>query len=491
MAVASLKRELGLRDLVLTQILFVVGLSNFGFAAKLGAAHAVFWLTAIVLFYIPTAMVVIRLNSWRPLEGGLYQWAHAAFGDLAGFLVAWNLWIYAMALMSEIGIVTVTNLAYAIGPSAVPLAENKVVLTVVTAALVLGLAAVSILGLSVGKWIYNLGGVTVLILIGALLAANFVPHSRATLSLKPPPLTLLNLNILGKLAFFALGGFEYVAVFAGECKDPARMIARSVVISAPIIAALFIFGTGAVLAVVEPGQVDLVSPVLQAISVAARPMGLAVHLASGFFALLLVSRLAQASINFAVNSRLPMVAGWDHLLPEWFTKLHPVRRTPINSTLFVAAVTLALALAGIAGAGRQEAFQLLQNASGIFYGLTYLAMFAIPILGYAEASIALRAAAVSGFGMTLLCVVLSVFPIIDVPNPWGFTLKVGGTVTGLNLVGWLIYRRTSRGLKRSSRSSTSSMVVPGGMVTSGPREPNTPASPAAAPAAAPIPKPIP
>jgi len=249
----------------------------------------------------------------------------------------------------------------------------------------------------------------------------------------------LNLNILGKLAFYALGGFEYVAVFAGECREPERLIAKSVMIAAPIIAALFIFGTGAVLAVVAPADVDLVSPVLQAISVAARPLVLATYLASAFFVLLLVSRLAQSSINFAVNSRLPMVAGWDHLLPTWFTRLHPTRRTPVNSALFVAALTLALALAGIAGAGRQEAFQMLQNASAIFYGLTYLVMFAIPILGQGAPSMSLRLAAASGFAMTLLCVVLSIFPIISVPNRLTFTLKVSGAVIASNGLAALIY----------------------------------------------------
>jgi amino acid transporter len=303
---------------------------------------------------------------------------------------------------------------------------------------------VSILGLGVGKWIYDFGGIAVLVLVGGLVAANFVPHQRQTLSLVVPPLTLLNLNIFGKLAFLALGGFEYVAVFAGECRDPARAIARSVAISAPIIAALFIFGTSAVLAVNDAADVDLVSPVLQAISVAARPVAAAAHLASTFFAMLLFSRLAQSSINFAANSRLPMVAGWDHLLPEWFTRLHPVRRTPVNSVLFVAAATLAFALAGIVGAGRQEAFQLLQNASGIFYGLTYLAMFAIPILGYASASLPLRLAALSGFALTLLCVVLSVFPIIDVPNAVLFTVKISATVVGCNVLGALIYRLQRR-----------------------------------------------
>src|SRR5579862_2936265 len=435
----GLKRELGLRDLVLTQILFVAGLTNLGNSAKLGASHVTFWLAAIVLFYIPQAMVVIHLNGWRPIEGGLYQWAHAAFGDLAGFLVAWNLWIYAMALMSEVGLTTMTNIQYAIGPSAAWLADSKPVVAAATTVLIFALAAVSILGLSVGKWIYNLGGVTVLILLGALLTANFVPHQRQTLSLAIPPLTLFNLNILGKLAFFALGGFEYVAVFAGECRDPERLIAKSVMITAPIIAALFIFGTSAVLAVVDPADVDLVSPVLQAISVAARPLVLAAYLASAFFVLSLISRLAQSSINFAVNSRLPMVAGWDHLLPAWFTRLHPTRRTPVNSALFVAGVTLALALAGIAGAGRQEAFQLLTNASEIFYGLTYLVMFAIPLLGRAAPSLSLRLAAASGFAMTLLCVALSIFPIINVPNRLSFTLKISGTVIASNGLAVLIY----------------------------------------------------
>src|SRR5215472_16711944 len=143
LAAHGLKRELALRDLVLAQILFVVGLTNFGNSAKLGPSHVIFWVTAIVLFYIPHAMVVIHLNRWRPLEGGLYQWAHAAFGDLTGFLVAWNLWIYAMFLMSEIGLTTVTSLAYAIGPSALWLAESKLVVAAATTVLIFGLAAVS------------------------------------------------------------------------------------------------------------------------------------------------------------------------------------------------------------------------------------------------------------------------------------------------------------------------------------------------------------
>ncbi|PYK44164.1 MAG: amino acid permease, partial [Verrucomicrobia bacterium] len=59
-----------MRDLVLTQILFIVGSSWVGAAAKLGQSHLFFWLLAILLFYIPQAAVVIYLNRLMPLEGG-------------------------------------------------------------------------------------------------------------------------------------------------------------------------------------------------------------------------------------------------------------------------------------------------------------------------------------------------------------------------------------------------------------------------------------
>src|SRR5206468_8996755 len=68
----ALKKPLGLRDLVLTQILFVVGSSWVGAAAKLGQAHLFFWLLAILLFYVPQAAVVIYLSRVMPLEGGIY-----------------------------------------------------------------------------------------------------------------------------------------------------------------------------------------------------------------------------------------------------------------------------------------------------------------------------------------------------------------------------------------------------------------------------------
>src|SRR5467141_3852263 len=113
-----LPRELGLTDLALTQVLFVVGLPWVGVAAKQGPSHVIFWLIAMALFYIPSAIVVIYLNRILPLEGGLYQWAKLGFNEVTGFLVAWNLWLFAILNTSETGLQVTQYLVYILGPGA-------------------------------------------------------------------------------------------------------------------------------------------------------------------------------------------------------------------------------------------------------------------------------------------------------------------------------------------------------------------------------------
>src|SRR6202166_1422350 len=122
---ASLKKPLGLRDLALTQILFVVGSSWVGAAAKLGPAHLFFWLLAILLFYIPQAAVVIYLNRLMPLEGGIYQWAKLGFNEFVGFIVAWNLWLLSITVIALGGMFVTTNISYALGEAAAWMPNSK------------------------------------------------------------------------------------------------------------------------------------------------------------------------------------------------------------------------------------------------------------------------------------------------------------------------------------------------------------------------------
>jgi amino acid transporter len=446
---SEFKKQLGLLDLTLTQILFIVGLSWVGAAGKLGPSHVVFWLLATALFYIPTAMVVIHLNKLMPLEGGLYQWARLGFNELVGFMVGWNLWVYVILLTSEIGLLTASNISYALGPGALWMGDSKWFITICSVAVTILLMGATVFGLGVGKWIHNAGGFLMIAIFVTLIGLPLVALARGEhidyhpFPLAIPAVSLFSLNILGKMGFGALGGFEYVAILAGECRDPARTIGRSVIVSAPVIALMFILGTSSVLAYLKPDDIDLVAPIPQVLSLGFRPLGIAARVVPIVILSLLGLRLAQASVNFTANSRLPMVAGWDRLLPQWFTRLHPRYKTPVNSIVFVGAMVLCFGLAGIAGVGRQEAFQMIQSASIIFYALSYLAMLLIPLLGLRGRGVRIRAglkiAAVSGFLMTLLNVALSIFPIVEVKSRLQFAGKVSGVIIVANVIGVALF----------------------------------------------------
>src|SRR4029434_9065825 len=178
---AALKKPLALRDLVLTQILFVVGSSWVGTAAKLGQAHLFFWSLAIVLFYIPQAAVVIYLSRVMPLEGGIYQWAKLAFNEFAGFMVAWNLWLLSIMVIALGGMFVTTNISYAIGDNAAWMPHSKWCVSMVSCEMFASLGLVAVRGLSLVKWVHNIGGFAMLAVYAGLIGLPFFALMRGNL----------------------------------------------------------------------------------------------------------------------------------------------------------------------------------------------------------------------------------------------------------------------------------------------------------------------
>ena len=446
----ALQKPLTLRDLVLTQILFVVGSSWVGAAAKLGHAHLFFWFLAILLFYIPQAAVVIYLSNHMPLEGGIYQWAKLGFNEFAGFIVAWNLWLLSITVIALAGMFTTTNISYAIGPSAAWMPDSKLCVSLVSAALVIGLGWSCVRGLSLGKWVHNVGAFAMLIVYTALILLPFLALARGELkAYHPLQLALPTMsifycfNIFTKLAVGALSGFEYVAILAGETRSPARDIGRSVLNASPVIALMFILGTSSVLAFIGDNPIDLIGPVPQTLRLGLRSFPIAGAIASIAILLMAARTISSTSVHVTGSSRLPMVAGWDRLLPNWFSRLHPRYKTPVNSVIFVGTITLLIAITSQIGAGIQEAFQLVDNAANVFYGIVYLTMFAIPIFGSravrSGASIWLRIAAICGAAVSLSAIFFTVYPIIDVPSPLSFGAKIIAVTATANAIGVAIY----------------------------------------------------
>jgi amino acid transporter len=443
----GLRKELGLRDLVLAQILCVVGSSWVGIAAKLGRAHVAYWLAAMLLFYVPLAVVVIYVNRLMPLEGGLYQWAKAGFGEMAGFLTAWNLWVYAVIVTGSILFAVPTDVAFMLGAHAAWLPSSRPATMAIIGGVMAGITIVAIRGLNIGKWLHNIGSILLLIAYGVLLLLPLWALWHGSLSqYEPVPwqwprVDWLGLAVFGQMTSGALSGFEYVAILAGECRSAARTVGQSVVISAPIIALMFILGTSSVLAFVGGQPINIIGPIPQTFRIA---LGAASWAAPVGIFMIMARQISGASLIFTGLTRLPMTAGWDNLAPRWFTRLHPRFRTPVNSIVFVAAMVMVLVLLSMAGVGEQEANQLLSMTSIAHYAIAYVVLFALPLFGRQAFRAALPrwviAVSAAGLLASAVTLVIAVYPIVDVVNRASYAAKIVIVVVLANAVGVLLYR---------------------------------------------------
>ncbi len=196
---------------------------------------------------------MIYLNRLMPLEGGLYQWAKQGFGEMAGFLTAWNLWVYAIVSTGSIVFVIPTDISYMFGPSAAWLPASK-------------LATLALTGVGDGghrpgghsrtryrqvaaqhRQHTHPAGLRDPAGAAALGAMEWTNPSYTPVPWQMPKLDWFGVAIFGQITVGGLSGFEYVAILAGECRSASRTIGQSVVISAPIIALMFILGTSSVL----------------------------------------------------------------------------------------------------------------------------------------------------------------------------------------------------------------------------------------------------
>ena len=206
---------------------------------------------------------------------------------------------------------------------------------------------------------------------------------------------------------------------------------------------MFILGTSSVVAFIPRGDIDVIGPIPQVLSIGFGSLGWVGAIGSVAILGIAVRTIALMSIYFVGNTRLPMVAGWDRLLPAWFSRLHARYKTPVNSILFVGAVTLVIGVASLTGVHAHEAFQLIDNAGGVFYALTYLVLFAIPLFGMKALGVKapwwLKIACASGFIVTLIYIRYSIVPITNVEDLRSFGLKIIVTVVLANVVGVGLY----------------------------------------------------
>jgi amino acid transporter len=446
------------------QILLVVGITWSGIAARQGGTHIWFWLMALVFFFIPQAAVVGWCAQVWPIEGGVYQWTKYALGPFAGFMSAWNFGVWALLAISNIGILTATSLSYGLGPGAAWMEDSHALIAALTIGLFGVILLINLPGFGIGRWVAHFGtAVTVLVTLLLMALLFFHPHAtkanphvnpQVPFSFAMPALTLFSVNLFSKIAFNALSGLEQVAVFAGETRNAGRAIMRSAWIAAPLCGLIYVLMTGAMLAYTPAAKVDLTGPIPQILAAAfggggggaGTDWGLVLGRAT--ILVLAVALVAQFAVIVAETSRLPMVAGWDRMIPAWFTRLDPRWKTPTRSIAVIVALSIFFGLLATYGTGAQEAFQVITSVGNLAYGIYYVMMFAIPLVVgkrfEARAGTWLKVGALCGMVVTLLAMGFNLLPIVDVASKWVFAGKVAVPAVLMNLAGMAVYWNGTR-----------------------------------------------
>jgi amino acid transporter len=443
-------RAMGFRDLVLFYIVTGISLRWIATAATVGASAVVIWLIAWCAFYLPLALSVMELSSRYPQEGGMYIWTKRAFGEFPGFMTGWTYWASNLPYYPAILYFAAGNALY-IGPASwQSLSSNKTYFLLFA---LLGLALgtfLNVIGLSVGKWLHNLGAIgtwlpiAILFAIAATAWHRFGSATKFTTASMTPHMHFRDVLFMATIVF-ALGGSESASFLGDEVKDARRNLPRGLLAGGAFVTTGYILGTVAVLIALPASQVSGLQGIMQAISQSAERVGFS---GIGPLAALLItiSNLGALGAWLAVSARLPFVAGLDRYLPSAFARVHAKWGTPHVALLVQAVCGVIFIVLGQAGTSVYGAYEVLVSMGIITYFIPYLFVFTslirlqrepagpevMRIPGGRPAALALG---VLGFTTTLVTIAFSVIPADDEPHKVLAVVKIVGLTALLLAIG--------------------------------------------------------
>lgn len=457
---------MGFWDVLLFNIATVLGPRWIAAAGHNGTSSISLWVIAALFFFVPGAFVINELSSRFPDEGGLYVWAKEAFGDFHGFVAGWTYWIYTVFYFPGLLLASASMSAYVFGAKGATLSQDRTFLLVVSLILLFVAVLLNIIGLNIGKWLQNAGGVgtylPLLMLVGIALLVYFKHGSvtHFTWANMMPTWNWDTVNFWSQIAF-AFTGLELVSAMSEEVRDPRRTLPRAVFGAGAMIAFMYIVGTFAILTLVPAADLDPKSGVFHAITLGSVALKVGFL---GILAALLVSVGNAGGVGSTVAgiARVPFVVGIDRYLPAAFGKIHSKWKTPYISILVQAGISGAiLLLSQIQSETVQSAYQMLIDAAIILYFIPFLYMFAAVIKLSSRkdrtenshavlvpgGKMGLWLSGILGFLVVLVGIFVSLVPPGESANKLSFEMRlVGGTLASI-FIGLILYWRGARSKK--------------------------------------------
>jgi len=449
-ATTHLKRVLGRWDLVL---LFVVAIVNLNVVPTIAASGGVtiwLWLISILLFFWPQGIAVVELSHRYPGEGGIYLWTKKIFGDFHGFLSGWCYWTNNIFYVPTVVLIFLSIAVYAVGPRAAALANNQAFALITSLMLFVLLVVLNILGLGVGKWVNNVGGIGTAVASVILIGLGVVMTHRFGLNLTAHDLAIpFDLGLLSSFGVicFGLVGLELASIMGDEIRDPKQTVPFAVAWGGVISGILYLGATFSLLVAIPRPEVSTLQGIPEAVGRMSLRVG-AGWLISPFAFVLSISIAGIASAWLSGSARIPFVAGLDRYLPSILGKLHPRFATPYIALVVQGVVSIAFLGMSFIGAQVKEAFETLLKLAVVLQLVPFLYMFGALIRlashgpegnGYYSGPV-LKLAGFSGFIVTSIGMLLAFYPSPGITSRWAFEVKMWvGTLVLIALAAFFFY----------------------------------------------------
>ncbi|CAN7331710.1 amino acid permease [Caballeronia sp. LjRoot29] len=341
---AGLKKTLGALDLTFLGVGAIIGTGIFVLtgtgAVQAGPALMVSFILAAIACAL-AALAYAEFASTIPVAGSIYTYSYATLGELAAWVIGWDLMLeyglatsavsvgwsgYLQSLLSGFGISLPTVLTAA--PGAVP---GHFTLFNLPAFLVM-MVITSLLSIGI-KESARVNNIMVAIKVAVVLMVIGVGVFHVTPANWHPFMPNGWHGVFGAAAvmFFAFIGFDSVSSAAEEVKNPKRDLPIGIISSLAVCAVLYVAVAAVVTGIVPSAQFANIShPVSYALQIVGQKWVagfIDLGAVLGMLTVILVMSYGQTRIIYAMSR--------DGLLPARLSTVHPKFGTPFFTTWLV------------------------------------------------------------------------------------------------------------------------------------------------------------
>jgi amino acid transporter len=320
----------------------------------------------------------------------------------------------------------------------------------------------NVVGVGVGKWVNNLGGIGTLLSAGALIGLSASTFGMRGRNLHASDLVHVHLDwtvvsALGAMCF-SLIGLELASIMGDEIRNPKRTLPSAIALSGVACGLLYVGTTAALLMAMPAAQIGVVQGMVEAISRMSRQVSLP-WMPPALALILSTSVIGIASAWLSGAARLPFIFGLDRYLPSALGRLHPRYKTPYVA-LIVQSTTCALFLSmSFGGAAVKEAFVTMLDLSVVLDLVPYVYIFAATLMLTSDkkpglhreghfSSYTLRTIGSVGLFTTLLAIAVVFVPSNQVGSVPLFELKMfSGSLFFLGLGAFFFHHGSRKGAR--------------------------------------------